>query len=123
MVIEVEQPVDRRLRDAQPARKFGLSYAGGPESHIELRFCPVQGANANHAVLPAARLTGARNLLALPDQLSNHGANRVRSHLPGFLFRVALGHSPTEVGEPDDKATFFGGIENRGVFHAISPLS
>src|ERR1019366_7960209 len=93
MVVEVEQPVDGSLRNAETARQFGLSQARGMEGHIELSLCCVKRGQANHAMLPSTRLTGTRHHFALPDQLSNHGAN------------------------------FVCGLENRGVFHAIAPLS
>src|ERR1035438_7274470 len=121
MVIEIEQPVDGSLRNAETARKFGLSQARGMEGHIELSLCCVKCGEANHAMLPAARLTGTRHHFALPDQLSNHGANCIRRHLLGFVPRVSLSDSPIEVWEPDDEAALFGRLENRGVFHATAP--
>src|ERR1035437_7803614 len=121
MVVEVEQPVDGSLRNAETARQFGLSQATGMEGHIELSLCCVKRGQANHAMLPAARLTGTRHHFALPDQLSSHGANCIRGHLLSFTQRVSLSDSPIEVREPDEETALFGGLENRGVFHATAP--
>src|SRR5450759_334802 len=122
MVIEIEQPVDGSLRNAETARKLGLSQARGLEGNIELGLCCVERGEANHMVLPSARLAGTRHLLALPDQLSDHGANCVLSQVFGFAPGVSLGDAPVEVGEPDDETALFRGLENRGVFHATAPL-
>src|ERR1017187_5300552 len=121
MVVEVEQPVDGGLRNAETARQFGLSQARGMEGHIKFSLGCVKRGETNHAMLPAARFTGTRHRLTLPDQLSNHGANCVCGHLLGFAQRVSLGDSPIEVGEPYEEAALFGGLENRGVFHATAP--
>src|ERR1017187_8610481 len=100
MVVEIEQPVYGGLRNAETARQLGLSQARGMEGHIELSLCCAKRGQANHAMLPSTRLTGTRHHFALPDQLSNHGANCIRGHLLGFTQRVSLGDSPIEVGEP-----------------------
>src|ERR1017187_7586202 len=121
MVVEVEQPVYGGLRNAETARQFGLSQARGMEGHIELSLCCVKCGEANHAMFPAARLTGTRHHFALPDQISNHGANCIRGHLLGFVPRVSLSDSPIEVREPDEEAALFGGLENRGGFHDPAP--
>src|SRR5450631_4483038 len=123
MIVEVEQPVHGSLRNTETARQFGLSQAGGVESHIELGLCCIKCGEANHAMLPSARLARARHVLALPDQLSNHRANCIRGHLFGFAQSITLSDTPIEVGEPDEEAALFGWLENRGVFHTTAPLS
>src|ERR1035438_3375053 len=81
---------------AAPLPGLSWSPAGCLECHIDLSLRCIKRGEANHAMFPAARLTWTRHRFALPDQLSNHGANRIRGHL-------------------------FGRLEDRGVFHATAP--
>src|ERR1035441_8275556 len=65
VVVEVEEPVDGGLRYAETARQFGLAHTGSLEHLVEGCLGCIKGWHANKMVLPSARFTGVRNLLAL----------------------------------------------------------
>jgi len=124
MVVEVKQPVYRRFRYPEPACQFHFSEAGCLKRRVQLRLRRIQSGQVNHPISPATGFAWPRDLFALSDVLMDHGADRVGGHLAGFFFGVALGNAPSEVGKCYNKTAFLGGLEQRGIFHAmLSPLN